>query len=78
MIEIGSASKTFGKAVAKSGIADAGWSIGGALAKTANRGALLAADYAIKRSGANQNNLPGPLRNWYDIQSEWSKLELVC
>ncbi|KAF2644944.1 hypothetical protein P280DRAFT_514405 [Massarina eburnea CBS 473.64] len=55
---------TFGQAVATSGIAEASWSISGALAATANRGALVAADYAVRKAGADKDALPGVVRNW--------------
>ncbi|KAF1959677.1 hypothetical protein CC80DRAFT_501870 [Byssothecium circinans] len=68
MGEIGAASKVFGKAVAKSGITEAGWSVGGFLAASANAGAVTAAGYAVKKSGTDTDRLPGPLRNWLTVK----------
>ncbi|KAF2731777.1 hypothetical protein EJ04DRAFT_554512 [Polyplosphaeria fusca] len=62
--QVGKASKAWYKSVAGSGVAKAGWSIGGALAATANRGALTAVSYAVDATGADKQRLPGPVKSW--------------
>ncbi|KAF2871867.1 hypothetical protein BDV95DRAFT_606439 [Massariosphaeria phaeospora] len=64
LVEVGAATKSYGNAIAKSGITKAGWSIGGALAKTANQGALVAANYAVNATVTNQQLLPSRIKNW--------------
>lgn len=62
--EIHSATKTYISTVADSGIGQAGLSVGGALAETANRNALKLASHAVYASGASRDRLPSGFRNW--------------
>jgi hypothetical protein len=62
--EVGKASQSYMGAIAHSGIGRAGYMIGSAVAKTANRSALVVAEYAVEASGTSENRLPTPLRNW--------------
>lgn len=44
--------------------------VGGALAKSANLGALSIANYAVEASGTNQQKLPGVVKNWLNSKKE--------
>ncbi|KAF2748013.1 hypothetical protein M011DRAFT_525712 [Sporormia fimetaria CBS 119925] len=62
--EISKASTTFAAAVCDSGIGRAGAYLGAALSRTANRGALTAAKYAVDKAGTDESKLPPRLRSW--------------
>ncbi|KAF2712499.1 hypothetical protein K504DRAFT_452679 [Pleomassaria siparia CBS 279.74] len=61
--EVTTASSSYYRAIADSGLSKAGWSIGGALAATANRSALSVASLAVNAAGAN-DKLPRGMRSW--------------
>lgn len=62
--EVSAASKVYCNAIAKSGLAKAGLSIGGAVAATANRTALSVAGYAVGASRTDKAKLPTIMQNW--------------
>ena len=63
LTKVGKASNTYYRAIADSGLGQAGWSIGGAFAATANRSALTVASMAVNAAGAN-DKLPRGFKNW--------------
>ncbi|PSN72038.1 hypothetical protein BS50DRAFT_657816 [Corynespora cassiicola Philippines] len=62
--EVTKASKSYYSAIAKSGITKAGWTIGGALAKSVNYGAATAASYAVSKTGTDARKLPSGVQSW--------------
>ncbi|EAT84708.2 hypothetical protein HBH56_047840 [Parastagonospora nodorum] len=64
LTQIGSATASYASALTRSGIGKAGWSVGAALASTANRRALSLVDWAAGRTGTGEDNLPRPIGRW--------------
>ncbi|KAF2111768.1 hypothetical protein BDV96DRAFT_177560 [Lophiotrema nucula] len=62
--EVAAASSTYYTTLANSSLSKAAFSLGGALAGTANRTALSAADYAVKATVSDRSRLPPVLGNW--------------
>jgi hypothetical protein len=61
---VGAATSSYASALTRSGIGKAGWSIGSALASTANRNALNVLDWAADRTGTVADQLPRPVGRW--------------
>lgn len=55
---------SYAAALSQSGIGKAGWSIGSALASSANKGALSVAGWGMERSGADTARLPASVKKW--------------
>ncbi|KAF1842178.1 uncharacterized protein K460DRAFT_409596 [Cucurbitaria berberidis CBS 394.84] len=66
--QVGVASKSYATALSHSGVGKAGWSIGSALASSANKGALSLATWAVDKVGADTAQLPSPLTTWLGKQ----------
>lgn len=64
LTQVGSATASYASALTRSGIGRAGWSVGAALASTANRRALSLVDWAADRTGTGADNLPRPIGSW--------------
>ncbi|KAF2007046.1 hypothetical protein P154DRAFT_569746 [Amniculicola lignicola CBS 123094] len=62
--QVSRATGSYYNSIKSSGVAKAGWSIGGALANTANRSALSVAHFAMNTSGAGSSRLPRPVQTW--------------
>ncbi|KAH5007174.1 hypothetical protein HBI70_053270 [Parastagonospora nodorum] len=64
LTQVGSATASYASALTRSGIGKAGWSVGAALASTANRRAFSLVDWAADRTGTGADNLPRPIGRW--------------
>jgi hypothetical protein len=61
---VSTATASYATALTHSGVAKAGWSIGSALASSANRSALSIAAWAVDRTGTGTDQLPGLIGGW--------------
>ncbi|KAF2133109.1 hypothetical protein P153DRAFT_381552 [Dothidotthia symphoricarpi CBS 119687] len=62
--EVTAASSSYITSLSKSGISQAGWSIGAALTSTANKSALSVVSWAAEKSGVDTTVLPGGVKDW--------------
>jgi hypothetical protein len=64
LTQVGSATASYATALMQSGIGKAGWSVGTALASTANKHALSLVDWATDHTGTGADQLPQPIAGW--------------
>lgn len=72
------ATTSYASALTHSGIAKAGWSIGSALASSANSHALKVAAWAVDRTGTGTDQLPRPIRGWLTKGREMEDLRRLA
>jgi hypothetical protein len=61
---VSTATASYATALTHSGVVKAGWSIGSALASSANKSALSIAAWAVDRTGTGTDQLPGLIGGW--------------
>jgi hypothetical protein len=73
LTQVGSATTSYATALTHSGIGKAGWSVGAAIAYTANKRALSLVDWATDHTGTGADQLPRPIAGWLKSGKEKAK-----